>query len=209
MEDMDKLRPEADLNDTIVGNYLKMFNFVFVPPQLEEKYFFFSTFFMEKLIGDYVREEIIIEREMSFLVNAVNQKVRDNYKNVARWTKKIDIFQRDILVFPINAFKHWFCIIVLHPASLLDPSASHKAQLLYCDSMFEKREFMVAAIRRYLQLEVEEKQRKIISLSEENLPCYQLLVTLILLSSQGRPIPTTAGCTCSPTSRSFCASHKS
>lgn len=52
---MDKLRPEADLNDTIVGNYLKMFSFVFLPSYLEERCFFFSTFFMEKLIGEYVK----------------------------------------------------------------------------------------------------------------------------------------------------------
>jgi Ulp1 family protease len=33
-EDMEKLRPDTDLNDTIVGNYIKMFNFVFLPQHL-------------------------------------------------------------------------------------------------------------------------------------------------------------------------------
>ena len=46
MEDMEKLKPEADLNDTIVGNYLKVFNLVFLPSSLENKCFFFSSFFM-------------------------------------------------------------------------------------------------------------------------------------------------------------------
>lgn len=116
-----------------------MFNFVFLPPGLEDKCFFFSTFFMEKLIGEYAKEDIIFEREMSFLVGIVNQKVKDNYKNVARWTRKIDIFSRNILVFPINAFKHWFCIIIQRPGCLLDPNSTEKAEILYCDSMFEKR----------------------------------------------------------------------
>lgn len=82
---------------------------------------------------------MIFEREMSFLVGIVNQKVKDNYKNVARWTKRIDIFMREFLVFPINAFKHWFCIIILHPGRLLDPNSTEKAQLVYCDSMCERR----------------------------------------------------------------------
>jgi len=28
---MDKLKPETDLNDTIIGNYLKLLGFVYLP----------------------------------------------------------------------------------------------------------------------------------------------------------------------------------
>lgn len=64
-------------------------------------------------------------------------KVKENYKNVKRWTKKIDIFAKDMLVFPINAFRHWFCIIVNRPSCLLNNSGA--CEIIYCDSMFEKR----------------------------------------------------------------------
>lgn len=50
------MKPDTDLNDTIIGNYLKMFSFVFLPPYLEDRCFFYSTFFMEKLICEYVRD---------------------------------------------------------------------------------------------------------------------------------------------------------
>jgi Ulp1 family protease len=86
-------------------------------------------------------------------VGLINNKVKENYKNVKRWTKKISIFERDILILPINAFKHWFCIMILRPRCILEPAAG-KAQIVYCDSMFEKRDFIVEAIRRYLELEL-------------------------------------------------------
>lgn len=31
---MDKLRPDTDLNDTIVGNYMKLIQFVFFPKEI-------------------------------------------------------------------------------------------------------------------------------------------------------------------------------
>jgi Ulp1 family protease len=57
-----------------------------------------------------------------------------------------------VLVLPINMFKHWFCIIVTNPAALLVDSLTNlkgKCQLIFCDSMFEMRDFVVQAIRMY------------------------------------------------------------
>ena len=69
-----------------------------------------------------------------------------------RWTKKIDIFEKEILVFPINAFRHWYCILVLRPNSLL--TNNPKCELIFCDSMFEKRDYVIEAIRKYVQYEL-------------------------------------------------------
>jgi Ulp1 family protease len=110
---------------------------------------------------------------------------------VKRWTKKLDIFEKDILVFPINAFKHWFCLLVLNPKYLLTPTP-HKCQLIYCDSMLERKEFVVEAIRRYLEIELEDKKTIRLEMSDTSLPCHQLLVLLRLFSYHARPTPTTA-----------------
>jgi Ulp1 family protease len=207
-EDMEKLRPEADLNDTIVGNYIKIFTFVFLPAPQEERSYFYSSFFIEKLIAEFTREDIVGERDATWLTAAVQDKVLQNYKNVKRWTRRIDIFEKEVLVFPINAFRHWFTVIVLRPRCLLaDPAplptattasytatasytsansatgatsaaGNNRCELVYCDSMFEKREFVVAAVRKYLELELEEKRGEKRELHEGNLPCYQLLVPL-------------------------------
>lgn len=66
-----------------------------------------------------MKEESIFEKDSSVLVEEIRAKVKENYKNVKRWTKKIDIFEKEFLVFPINAFRHWYCILVLRPNSLL------------------------------------------------------------------------------------------
>jgi Ulp1 family protease len=56
-------------------------------------------------------------------------------------------------VVPINAFKHWFTVFVLRPHSLL--TNHNKCEIVYCDSMMEQKEFIVEAIRKYLQYELE------------------------------------------------------
>jgi Ulp1 family protease len=79
---------------------------------------------------------VVYEKDQNFLIEQVKEKVKENYKNVKRWTRKIDIFDKDILVFPINAFKHWFCLLVLNPKYLLTPTNPiAKCELIYCDSM--------------------------------------------------------------------------
>jgi sentrin-specific protease 7 len=148
-EDLEKLRPETDLNDTIIGAYIKIIQLMWLPVERDQKCHIFSSFFLERLIGDYVKEEFVYDKEPAFLVQQVQAKVKENYKNVKRWTKKLDIFEKDMLVFPINAFKHWFCIIVLRPGSLL--SAQPNCEMAYCDSMFDQRDFVAEAIKKYLE----------------------------------------------------------
>jgi Ulp1 family protease len=101
---------------------------------------------LEKLISEILKDEMIGEKDMPFLVEFAGERVRDNYKNVKRWTKKIDIFEKKVLVVPINAFKHWFCVLILNPRALLEGNQGQntgKCEIIYCDSMMEQREFIV------------------------------------------------------------------
>jgi sentrin-specific protease 7 len=149
---MEKLRPETDLNDVIIGSYIKLLQFVFLPLQTDQSTYIFSSFFLEKIIGELVKDEVIYDKDSLWLVEQVRTKVKESYKNVKRWTKKIDIFEKEMLVYPINAFKHWFCILVLRPNSLISNSGT--CEVVYCDSMFERRDFVAEAIRKYLQHEL-------------------------------------------------------
>ncbi len=71
-------------------------------------------------MNELVKEEIVYDKDPVYLVDQVRLKVKENYKNVKRWTKKLDIFEKEVLVFPINAFRHWFCILVLSPRGLVN-----------------------------------------------------------------------------------------
>jgi Ulp1 family protease len=192
-DDLDKLRPETDTNDTVIGSYIKLMQLMWLPVERDQKCHIFSSFFLEKLIGEYVKEEIVYDKDPVLLLEQVQAKARENYKNVKRWTKKIDIFEKDLLVFPINAFRHWFCIIVLRPGSLL--AAQPACELVYCDSMFDQRDFVAEAIRKYLECELEDKKTVKLVLDKERVPCYQLLVLLPLCSCPVKPTLMTAAST--------------
>lgn len=69
--------------------------------------------------------------------------VRKKYSLVERWNKKIDIFDQELLIFPINMISHWFCVFVYNPGALIKNDYHNKCQILFCDSMFESRFFVV------------------------------------------------------------------
>eukprot|EP00003_Mantamonas_plastica_P032749 TRINITY_DN9059_c0_g1_i1.p2 TRINITY_DN9059_c0_g1~~TRINITY_DN9059_c0_g1_i1.p2 ORF type:complete len:215 (-),score=86.40 TRINITY_DN9059_c0_g1_i1:1246-1890(-) len=44
-----------------------------------------------------------------------NERVKKNYDAVRKWTRKVDIFEKDFLFFPINIYAHWLLVIVCFP----------------------------------------------------------------------------------------------
>ena len=68
-----------------------------VDDALKEKIFIFDSHFYDKLI----------------LTNDKNPGRK--HDNVARWTKKVDLFQKQMLVIPVCQHKHWFLILVINP----------------------------------------------------------------------------------------------
>lgn len=81
----------------------------------------FSTYLLHKLISDL--EEESENQSFFFSEEACRQArrlVNENYCQVFRWTKKEDIFNVKVLVFPINMFSHWFAVLVVDPANLLE-----------------------------------------------------------------------------------------
>ena len=38
---------------------------------------------------------------------------------VKRWTKKVNIFEKDFLIVPINEANHWFVIIICQPGQIV------------------------------------------------------------------------------------------
>lgn len=197
-EDLNKLQPGADLNDTIVEGYLKLLVAAFLPPEMATNCHCFSSFLLEKLLGELIRDEQVLEQNLSqshSLVRMARDRVVENYSQVRRWTKSTDIFSKKVLVFPVNAFRHWYCLLVVNPSALLTGQTG--CTLYTCDSMFEKREFIAEGVRKYLQCGLEDKKRdRFLQLTPMSLPHLQLLVSLPLCSCPARPIPTTADSTC-------------
>lgn len=41
--------------------------------------------------------------------------VYGKHNNVARWTKNVDVFKKQLIVFPVCKHQHWFTILVINP----------------------------------------------------------------------------------------------
>jgi sentrin-specific protease 7 len=45
-----------------------------------------------------------------------NFSSKQRHDHVSKWTKNVDIFEKDFLIFPINKHGHWFLAIVCFPS---------------------------------------------------------------------------------------------
>ena len=68
------------------------------------------------------------------------------------WTKKVDIFNMDYLVIPVNSNNHWNLLIVCKPSSLINRKEEIQCKIIGMDSMFEIKSVFYDAIRVYLKL---------------------------------------------------------
>ncbi|RKF74698.1 putative ulp1 protease family protein [Golovinomyces cichoracearum] len=102
--DIDRLDEGEFINDNLMMFYLrwlqqKMENEC---PQIANRVYFHNTFFYERL------------------TNVGKGKTGINYENVERWTSKVNIFEYDYIVVPVNESYHWYVAIICNAPKLLD-----------------------------------------------------------------------------------------
>ena len=99
--DVDCLRPGIYLNDIIIDFYLRyLYEEILTEEQRARTYIFNSYFYTrlsKRAFGDSRRSESPIERMHS---------------QVKKWTRGIDIFERDYIIIPVNEHSHWFLVII-------------------------------------------------------------------------------------------------
>lgn len=95
-DDLERLRPDEFLNDTIVDFYLK-YNLDQQSEHIREQTYIFSSFFFSRL----------------------NKKARDGtggggYKAVEKWTrsKNVNLFTKRFVIVPINEDAHWYVAVL-------------------------------------------------------------------------------------------------
>ncbi|KAF4663145.1 hypothetical protein FOL47_005891 [Perkinsus chesapeaki] len=93
--DAELLGPGELLNDNLIGFFLDIFTSVLG----QDSVYAFSTFFFTQL---------------------AQKELANGWERVKNWTKNVDIFAHDLLIFPINeANQHWWLIAVIRPRSLI------------------------------------------------------------------------------------------
>ncbi len=104
VEFMDLFRLDEDefLNDNLIGFYLRYLEHHLeqTNPELAQKVYFYNSYFYERLMQTSKGQKGI------------------NYESVQKWTRNIDIFERDFVVVPVNESYHWYVVIICNLSKL-------------------------------------------------------------------------------------------
>uniref|UniRef100_A0A673STT3 SUMO specific peptidase 5 n=1 Tax=Suricata suricatta TaxID=37032 RepID=A0A673STT3_SURSU len=119
MDDLATLDGQNWLNDQVINMYGEL-----IMDAVPDKVHFFNSFFHRQL-------------------------VTKGYNGVKRWTKKVDLFKKSLLLIPIHLEVHW---------SLITVTLSNRIISFY-DSQGIHFKFCVENIRKYLLTEAREKNR--------------------------------------------------
>ncbi|XP_064021554.1 sentrin-specific protease 5 [Pogoniulus pusillus] len=119
MDDLATLDGQNWLNDQVINMYGEL-----VMDAVPEKVHFFNSFFHRQL-------------------------VTKGYNGVKRWTKKVDLFKKTLLLIPIHLEVHWSLITVNIPNRIIS----------FYDSQGIHFKFCVENIQKYLLTEAKEKNR--------------------------------------------------
>ncbi|XP_017028788.1 sentrin-specific protease 6 isoform X3 [Drosophila kikkawai] len=103
MEDYVCLTKESYLNDIIIDFYLVWLRNTQIPEALRERTHIFSTFFYKRLTT--------LTRPTDMKQTAAQKR----HARVQKWTKGVDIFDKDFIIVPINEQSHWFLAIICFP----------------------------------------------------------------------------------------------
>lgn len=134
-EDYNCLEAEQFLNDVIIDFYLKWLQtekFASIE-QMRARTHIFTTYFYKRLTT----------RPSNSKANPVEDNpnltaAEKRYERVKKWTKKVNIFDKDFIVVPINEHAHWFVCVICFPGqqgcvraddgSACEPAASSRPQ---------------------------------------------------------------------------------
>lgn len=102
-EDFSCLAIEQYLNDVIIEFYLKWLFHEVLTEEQRQKTHIFSTFF-------YKRLTTFTQHKGEKLTAAQKRHAR-----VQKWTKDVNLFEKDFIIIPINEQSHWFLAIICFP----------------------------------------------------------------------------------------------
>lgn len=171
--DVEYLRPNEMLNDTIIEFYLKYIQMELVSSERRPSIFIFNSFFYSRLTQMPAAGSSVIHTTFSRA-----KWIAENYKGVRTWTKNVDIFNADYIVVPIVEDIHWYLAIITFPRYAIVnrvqeatngkddnviPKRLRKTCIILLDSLADatdiKRKLTVPVLRQYLVYEYEDKRK--------------------------------------------------
>ncbi|KAG6768608.1 hypothetical protein POTOM_027530 [Populus tomentosa] len=103
--DVELLRPGTFINDTIIDFYILYLKSKLKPGD-KHRFHFFNSFFFRKLAD--------LDKGPS---NACGGRLA--FQRVHKWTRKMNLFEKDYIFIPINYSLHWSLIVICHPGEVV------------------------------------------------------------------------------------------
>ncbi|KAG8650414.1 hypothetical protein MANES_07G038300v8 [Manihot esculenta] len=102
--DVELLRPETFINDTIIDFYIKFLKNK-IQPEDQHQFHFFNSFFFRKLVD--------LDKDPRNSCEG-----RQAFQCVHKWTRNVDLFEKDYIFIPVNYSLHWSLIVICHPGEV-------------------------------------------------------------------------------------------
>lgn len=117
--DIERLDEGEFLNDNLISFYLRYLEEKTAKerPDVAKRVFFMSSFFYQRLTRGKGRKNI-------------------DYEAVKRWTSKVNIFEFDYIVVPVNENAHWYVAIICNTPKLLQSSEEQKEERARVDEKY-------------------------------------------------------------------------
>lgn len=106
-EDYLCLGEDQFLNDVIIDFYLKYLTSEILSEEDRNRTHVFSSYFYKRLTSPHA--------SASMDSNMPQTAAGKRHARVQKWTKNVNIFEKDFIVIPINEHAHWFLAIICYP----------------------------------------------------------------------------------------------
>ena len=105
--DVECLMPGIYLNDTIIDFYLKYIYEEKLDKMQKQKTYIFNSYFYTRL------------SKKAFLAsNDIQNPEERMHAQVRKWTRDVNLFEKDFIIIPINEHSHWFLVIICFPSEV-------------------------------------------------------------------------------------------
>ncbi|XP_011043058.1 PREDICTED: probable ubiquitin-like-specific protease 2B isoform X7 [Populus euphratica] len=150
--DVELLQPETFINDTIIDFYIQYLKNK-IQPDDRQRFHFFNSFFFRKLAD--------LDKGPS---NACEGRIA--FQRVRKWTRKLNVFEKDYIFIPVNYSLHWSLIVICHPGEVVhsreDESGNSRKVpcILHMDSIRGSHKGLKNLIQSYLYEEWRERHNE-------------------------------------------------
>ncbi|XP_057464549.1 probable ubiquitin-like-specific protease 2A isoform X2 [Actinidia eriantha] len=151
--DIELLQPETFINDTIIDFYIKYLKNK-IKPEEKHRFHFFNSFFFRKLAD--------LDKDPSRAC-----KGKAAFQRVRKWTRKVNLFEKDYIFIPVNFSLHWSLIVICHPGDMANTEDEDMEKLpkvpciLHMDSIRGSHRGLKSLFRSYLWEEWKERENQL------------------------------------------------